>query len=43
MAQALMQPAQSAIDSVADPYAYADSTEHREGIAAFLQKRSPAF
>ncbi|MFN7855882.1 MAG: enoyl-CoA hydratase/isomerase family protein [Acidovorax sp.] len=26
-----------------DPYAYADSAEHREGIAAFLQKRPPAF
>ncbi len=26
-----------------DPYAYADSAEHREGIAAFLEKRKPAF
>ncbi len=26
-----------------DPYAYADSAEHREGIAAFLAKRKPAF
>lgn len=26
-----------------DPYAYADSAEHREGIAAFLAKRPPAF
>jgi hypothetical protein len=27
----------------ADPYAYADSAEHREGIAAFLDKRQPQF
>ena len=26
-----------------DPYAYADSAEHREGIAAFLAKRPPVF
>ncbi|MCZ8094011.1 MAG: enoyl-CoA hydratase/isomerase family protein [Acidovorax sp.] len=26
-----------------DPYAYADSPEHREGITAFLEKRSPQF
>lgn len=26
-----------------DPYAYADSAEHREGIAAFLAKRPPNF
>ncbi len=26
-----------------DPYAYADSAEHREGIAAFLDKRPPQF
>ena len=26
-----------------DPYRYADSGEHREGIAAFLEKRTPAF
>jgi enoyl-CoA hydratase/carnithine racemase len=25
------------------PYAYADSREHREGIAAFLEKRTPEF
>ena len=30
-------------DHVANPYAYADSTEHREGIRAFLEKRKPAF
>ncbi len=39
--------AHSAIDSIAgigfDPYAYADSAEHREGIAAFLAKRKPVF
>ena len=26
-----------------DPYAYADSAEHREGIGAFLAKRPPVF
>lgn len=25
------------------PYAYADSAEHREGIAAFIAKRIPQF
>jgi enoyl-CoA hydratase/carnithine racemase len=25
------------------PYAYADSAEHHEGIAAFLEKRTPRF
>ena len=39
--------AHSAIDSIVDigfdPYAYADSAEHREGIAAFLAKRKPVF
>ncbi len=38
---------QAAIDPAAfagfDPYAYANSAEHREGIAAFLEKRKPAF
>ncbi|GAB1386350.1 enoyl-CoA hydratase-related protein [Melaminivora sp.] len=38
----------AAIDSIAikelpDPYAYADSAEHREGISAFLEKRHPRF
>ncbi|MDO5693907.1 MAG: enoyl-CoA hydratase/isomerase family protein [Pseudomonadota bacterium] len=28
---------------VADAYGYADSAEHREGIAAFLEKRRPDF
>jgi enoyl-CoA hydratase len=36
-----------ATDSIAslvpDPYAYADSAEHREGVMAFLQKRKPVF
>ena len=35
--------AQEAIDTIADPYAYADSAEHREGITAFLAKRAPVF
>ena len=39
--------AQTAIKSIAcvsgGCYAYADSTEHREGIEAFLEKRQPAF
>jgi enoyl-CoA hydratase/carnithine racemase len=30
-------------DLVASAYRYADSAEHREGIAAFLGKRSPVF
>lgn len=35
----------SAIESEVtdDPYAYADGTEHREGIMAFLAKRAPRF
>ena len=28
---------------VNSPYAYADSAEHREGIAAFIAKRKPLF
>lgn len=37
--------AQAAIESIAivPPYAYASSAEHREGIAAFLEKRQPNF
>jgi enoyl-CoA hydratase/carnithine racemase len=35
--------ASAAIDSVANAYAYAPSGEHREGIAAFMEKRIPAF
>lgn len=38
---------QAAIENIVngtpDPYAYADSAEHREGIAAFLAKRPPVF
>ena len=40
-------PAEVATDSIAslapDPYAYAESAEHREGVMAFLQKRKPVF
>lgn len=40
-------PAESAARSTADlipaAYGYADSAEHREGIAAFLAKRAPQF
>ena len=39
--------AQAAIENIVngtpDPYAYADSAEHREGITAFLAKRPPVF
>ena len=35
--------AQIAIKTIVDPYAYADSAEHREGIAAFLEKRAPVY
>ncbi len=43
--QTPVHQAQAAIDTVAnpDPYAYAASAEHREGIAAFLDKRPPNF
>ena len=44
---ALAEKSLAAIESVvhgaADPYAYADSAEHREGITAFLAKRPPIF
>jgi len=43
MALVPMQQAQAAMDNVADPYAYADSAEHREGVTAFLAKRPPVF
>jgi enoyl-CoA hydratase/carnithine racemase len=33
----------TAIHSIAKPYAYAESAEHREGVTAFLEKRSPHF
>ena len=32
-----------AAPALAQPYAYADSAEHREGIAAFMAKRIPQF
>jgi len=41
------EPAQGLMPALADKldqaYAYADSAEHREGIAAFLEKRKPEF
>jgi len=44
---ALDGKAQAAIKNIVnealDPYAYADSAEHREGITAFLEKRAPLF
>lgn len=51
MPLALDGEAQAAINSIAfdmatsppDPYAYASSAEHREGITAFLEKRAPRF
>jgi enoyl-CoA hydratase len=39
-AQAAMK---SIVNTAPDPYAYADSAEHREGITAFLEKRAPLF
>ena len=42
-----VESAQGAINAIADDdwqaYAYAASAEHREGIAAFLEKRKPVF
>ncbi|HYF43036.1 MAG TPA: enoyl-CoA hydratase/isomerase family protein, partial [Ramlibacter sp.] len=35
--------AQAATKNIADAYRYAPGAEHREGIAAFLEKRKPAF
>lgn len=47
MPLAPMETAQAAIDLGAsmspNPYTYAPSAEHREGIAAFLEKRPPLF
>ncbi|WP_152528751.1 enoyl-CoA hydratase/isomerase family protein [Rhodoferax saidenbachensis] len=40
---ALMDTAQAAIESGANPYAYANSAEHREGVMAFTEKRKPQF
>lgn len=42
-ALAHVQQAPQATDLIADAYAYAASAEHREGIAAFVGKRSPDF
>ena len=36
-------PAQAATELIANSYDYADSAEHREGIAAFIEKRYPQF
>ena len=37
-------PLQAAVTGlVDDAYAYADSSEHHEGIAAFIAKRKPTF
>jgi len=46
-ALASVKYSECASDSIANPlanaYGYAASDEHREGIAAFLAKRKPAF
>lgn len=42
-APALADSTASRDDILTRPYAYADSPEHREGIAAFLEKRKPEF
>lgn len=42
-AQAAIEKIANYIPALADPYAYADSAEHREGIEAFLAKRPPVF
>jgi enoyl-CoA hydratase/carnithine racemase len=36
-------PSQAATNLIATSYGYAASGEHREGISAFVEKRSPAF
>ena len=36
-------PTQEATDLLATAYEYADSAEHREGITAFMEKRTPEF
>ena len=33
----------TAINSIANAYCYADTAEHREGVRAFVEKRSPNF
>lgn len=42
-ALALEGRAREATDLIASAYTYADSAEHREGVAAFVEKRSPRF
>lgn len=42
-ALALSQTAPIAPDLIANAYRYADSAEHREGVSAFIEKRSPQF
>jgi enoyl-CoA hydratase/carnithine racemase len=42
-ALAPMYPAQAATDLIANAYSYANEREHREGIAAFIEKRKPDF
>ncbi|MDP2818385.1 MAG: enoyl-CoA hydratase/isomerase family protein [Polaromonas sp.] len=42
-ALAHIQLAQAATDLIADAYRYAASTEHREGVMAFVEKRLPQF
>ncbi len=41
--RACRQAAGGAPQAVSDPYAYAAGAEHREGISAFLEKRTPRF
>ena len=40
---AIDNAADAALQAPADPYAYASNAEHREGITAFLAKRTPVF
>lgn len=42
-ALAHVQRALAATDLIADAYAYAASAEHREGVSAFFDKRTPQF